>query len=378
LDLDQTTASAPAGDGTTVEDESATLGDLTPGTTYYYRLVASFGASTSAGNAETFTTTGAPPPPPAPIPATVAATNLGTTAASLNGTIDPDGLPVTYDFAWGTSAGALTKTTPVAGGPSGTTSLPVHAELSGLTSGTTYYYRLEVQSGGKTYSGDVLSLTTRATPATVSIGAPSNVSATAATLFGAIDPNGFATSYLFEYGTTSAYGQSTAVTSAGHGTTPQVVSAPIGGLGAMTLYHYRLVATSPGGPVTTPDRTLTTLAPPPPAPRFAFKTASGQTLHSALRHGIRITFSCNVACSASFALRRASGKLADIGAVPIDLATGGAKLAHGGHGTATLRLTAPGRKAFKHSRRIRLIVDGAAANTAGIAGRPLVHALSLR
>jgi hypothetical protein len=145
----------------------------------------------------------------------------------------------------------------------------------------------------------------------------------------------------------------------------------------MTIYHYRLVATAAGGPVTSPDRTFTTLAPPPPAPALAFAVASRQSLHSVLHHGIKVTFSCDVACSVSFAATKASGRAVDIAAAPVVLAAGRGTLSGGGHGTVKLKLTTPGRKLFKHSSRLKIALDGSAANAAGVAGSPVAHKLTL-
>ncbi|HLY49019.1 MAG TPA: fibronectin type III domain-containing protein [Solirubrobacteraceae bacterium] len=74
-----------------------------------------------------------------------------------------------------------------------------------------------------------------------------NVTVTGATLHGKVDPHGCPTTYHFEYGTTTAYGSVTPQTSAGSGTTSVAASATIGGLAPHTVYHFRIVASSPGG-----------------------------------------------------------------------------------------------------------------------------------
>jgi hypothetical protein len=381
--LDQSTTTTDAGAGTASEPVSATLSGLAVGTTYYYDLVATYGnggnLGTVDGGVQSFTTTGGTPPPSAPVPATVAASQIGSGGATLNGTINPEGLSsVTYSFAWGTSAGALTQSTSDTAVPSGTTAQPVSAPLSGLEPGVTYYYRLDVQYGGQTYSGQVLSFSTVAVAATVAAGSPTAVTASGATLQGTVDPNGFATSYAFQYGTTTSYGQSSAMVSAGAGTTAQAVSAPIGGLSPGTTYHYRLMATSAGGTVYSAEQTFTTRVPPPPAPVLRFKIRSGQTRKSVLRDGLKLTFTCDRACSVSFAASVAPSKAVDVAGVPIALATGAARLSRAGHGSATLKLTRAGRTKLKHARRLALVIHGAARNSAGVAGRPLTHALTLR
>ena len=65
---------------------------------------------------------------------------------------------------------------------------------------------------------------------------------TGATVNGSVDPNGSATDYAFQYGTTTDYGQQTAAASAGSGATPSAVTTAISGLAPGTTYHYRAVA----------------------------------------------------------------------------------------------------------------------------------------
>jgi hypothetical protein len=83
-----------------------------------------------------------------------------------------------------------------------------------------------------------------------------------ATLHGRVGPNGVATTYHFEYGLTTAYGQRspTADASAGAGTALSAVSAGLAGLAPHTTYHYRVDATSAGGTVKSGDQTFTTPA----------------------------------------------------------------------------------------------------------------------
>jgi len=83
-------------------------------------------------------------------------------------------------------------------------------------------------------------------PAVVSTPATS-VTASQATLNGTVDPEGLATSYYFQYGTTTSYSSKTTTTSAGAGTSAVAVSATISKLKPGTTYHYRIVATNANG-----------------------------------------------------------------------------------------------------------------------------------
>jgi hypothetical protein len=85
-----------------------------------------------------------------------------------------------------------------------------------------------------------------------------NVAITTATLNGTVDPEGQTTTYRFEYGTTTAYGQSSTEGPAGNGSTALSVSRNITGLEPDTLYHYRLVASNAGGTTNGNDLTFTT------------------------------------------------------------------------------------------------------------------------
>lgn len=63
-----------------------------------------------------------------------------------------------------------------------------------------------------------------------------------ALISGTINPNGTATSYVFQWGATSAYGQTTPVTPAGNGAAEVPVDYSLDHLKPLTTYHYRLVA----------------------------------------------------------------------------------------------------------------------------------------
>ena len=101
----------------------------------------------------------------------------------------------------------------------------------------------------------------------------SAITRTGATLNGSVDPNGSATTYHFEYGTTTAYGQRTADASAGEGDTAEPFAADVTGLTANTTYHFRIVATSAGGTVNGRDRTFKT-AQDPVAPGVSLSSAT--------------------------------------------------------------------------------------------------------
>jgi CSLREA domain-containing protein len=101
----------------------------------------------------------------------------------------------------------------------------------------------------------------------VTTGDASAVSLTSATVNGLVTPNAGSATYHFEYGTTAAYGSSTATENLGGGVTPAGVAAALSGLATNTTYHYRLVATTGDGSAAGADRTFTTARDSTP-PRF--------------------------------------------------------------------------------------------------------------
>jgi hypothetical protein len=99
-------------------------------------------------------------------------------------------------------------------------------------------------------------------PPAATTSAATGVTRSAATLTGTVDPNGSPTSWHFEYGTTTAYGLSSAGGDAGGGDAAAPVSVPVEGLSAGTTYHYRLVAANGDGSGAGADRTFRTAAGP--------------------------------------------------------------------------------------------------------------------
>ncbi len=95
-----------------------------------------------------------------------------------------------------------------------------------------------------------------------STGGVSSVSYSSAVLNGSVKPQGQETNYVFEYGATHSYGSRTPLAPAGNGTTTVTVGQTVGGLQPLTTYHYRIVASSPGGTTKGSDRSFTTPAIP--------------------------------------------------------------------------------------------------------------------
>jgi hypothetical protein len=107
---------------------------------------------------------------------------------------------------------------------------------------------------------------------TLSAVTTSGVTDSAATVSASVNANGQATTYAFEYGTSTHYTQQTAATSAGAGTQPVAVSEHLSGLRPGTTYHVRVLASNAGGTAAGSDATFTTAGIAPPSSSTAQAT----------------------------------------------------------------------------------------------------------
>ncbi len=122
--------------------------------------MATSSAGTTYGADQTFTTTN----PPAVT--TTAASDSSRSAATLNGTVNPQGQATTYYFRYGPTTSYGLQTSPASAG-SGTGVVAVNAHVSGLTANTTYHYQLVAQNAGGTSYGTDQTVTTTASQTVV-------------------------------------------------------------------------------------------------------------------------------------------------------------------------------------------------------------------
>jgi hypothetical protein len=197
-----------------------------------------------------------------PVATTGNAAAITPTSATINGTVNPEGQSTTYYFEYGTTTSYGSQSS-MAGAGSGTADVKVSTALVSLTPNTTYHYRLVASNASGTTLGADVSFKTPKPPApVVATRHATSVTQTSATLNGTVNPEGQATSYVFQYGTSSAYGAQTPAASAGSGTKTIAVSAAVGALTPNTTYHYRLVATSVNGTTFGHDSSFKTAALP--------------------------------------------------------------------------------------------------------------------
>jgi hypothetical protein len=291
-----TAAQSPLAAGAANAAVSAAVASLTCNTLYHFRVNGNNGVGgTINGADQTFTTASCAPS--APTVTTAAATSVGATSATLNGTVSSNGAATTVSFEYGlnTSYGssATAAQSPLAAGAA---NAAVSAAVASLTCNTLYHFRVNGNNGvGGTINGADQTFTTASCAAsapTVTTAAATSVGATSATLNGTASANGAATTVSFEYGTTAAYGSSVAAAQSplAAGAANAAVTAALGSLTCNTLYHYRVTGNNGvGGTVNGADQTFTTAA--CPNNTYSGITATGTTGTAVITSGPGCSFS---------------------------------------------------------------------------------------
>ena len=259
-------------------------------------------------------------PPPLPAVSTEGAREVVFDAATLAGTVNPNGTEASSDTRWcfeygvGSTSGYNLGSAPAVAqdAGSGTTPVPVSTRLTGLSAGMTYRYRLVavndlqegttqspcgIQGGQQTTGAEGLFTTPiYIPPPLVVTGGASGVEQNTATVTGTVDSEGSRTTYEFQFGVDTGYGVEI-FGSAGSGTQSEPFTLTLNDLQPATTYHYRLLATNPGGTTYGADQTFTTsvyptetlTAPPTPpllsVPAVTFPTEPQTTaLNPTVKH----------------------------------------------------------------------------------------------
>jgi len=217
------------------------LTGLEPSTTYFVQSYARNCVGIALGNIISFTTL--------PTVKTLEATNMSTTGGTLNGNVFANDLSTTVTFEYGTTTSygnvATASQSPVTGNTN------VSTDISGLTEGTNYHFRVKAEnSGGTVYGNDITFKTLGLQAPVVTTEFATNLSTPVATLNGSINANGLSTTVTFEYGTSTDYGSTvTAAQSPLSGNMVTTVSADITDLTAGSTYHFRVKAENSEGTV---------------------------------------------------------------------------------------------------------------------------------
>lgn len=136
--------------GNTYRNISVNISGLLASHVYHFRIVATNSAGTRYGTDRTFTTLTATG---APVVTTNSATNVTSSSATLNGSLDPHGLTTSVNFQYGTTTG-YGHTTPMQS-QTGNTYRNIATNISGLTTHTSYHFRIAAtNSGGTRYGSD--------------------------------------------------------------------------------------------------------------------------------------------------------------------------------------------------------------------------------
>ena len=189
------------------------------------------------------------------------------------------------------------------------------------------------------------------TPGAVGTGAASAVTQSSATVAGTVNTDGAHALVHFDYGTSTAYGQSTtAQLLPPTASVSTAFAASLAGLPAGTTIHYRAVAQTDFGTVDGADETFTTATSPPPpavavlasgtatvtrgraAVKIACRGASGERCDGNLKLTLRVRVTTG------------RGRHRRHKAVTLTLGHAGVHLAAGGRGTVTVRLSNTARQ----------------------------------
>jgi hypothetical protein len=150
-------------EGTGAGSFTSSLAGLRPNTTYHVRSYAVNSAGISYGDIITFTT---PPCDQVPFAVTTAATDISSTGAALNGTVNANGsfAIVTFEYqkyvqvkggwilVWKTVTAIQSPVT-------GATLTHVSADVTGLISGTTHHFKVKAENSCGVVYGESLSFT---------------------------------------------------------------------------------------------------------------------------------------------------------------------------------------------------------------------------
>jgi len=247
-------------------------GAFDPNTKYYYRGVASNSAGTTTTRTYSFTTGYFQPYPSITIEQP---DPIGAEKTTLHGSVNPNGVSADTWYEWGAdpSLTVFTNSPVVILGPISAPS-PVDFTLSGLSSNTTYYFRLAASNTTGTRKSGIYSFTT------TQLLAPQTQTAPATSLWlgevqlnGIINPNGLEADGWFEFGTDPSLST--------HSSTPSIpmgfsvenrnISHNLTGLSDMTTYYFRVVSANAMGTAsgstlsfTTPARLSVTTEPATP------------------------------------------------------------------------------------------------------------------
>jgi hypothetical protein len=242
------------------------------------------------------------PPLPPEVGVAGAINAVGSTAATVSASVNPNGRATSVRFEYGPSA-AYGLQTPDQSIGAGRADVAVTANLTGLAEGTTYHYRVVATNAAGTVRGPDQVFGTALRPLVVTL-APSRVTQTTLNARGRIDAKGASgLSWHFAYGPRGSFARRTPSVPIG-GAGPVEVAAPIAGLVPNRHYNYRLVLEGAGAAAAGGDQAVTTAARDAVETSLTWKTVclggACRVQRAVLSVGVRVTG----ARSVSFAVAR--------------------------------------------------------------------------
>ena len=185
--------------------------------------------------------------------------NLLMNSATLNGTVNANGYLTTTIFEYGTTKSYGNQITATESPVVGNSDSSVSANIS-LLANTKYHYRLHTYNAvGITYSIDSTFTTPGQVPS-ISSNQFSGVTTSSVSFYGNVNDNGYSTRVIFEYGTSTNYGDSVipnqSIISGNNNTN---LYGTANALTPGTDYHARIKAVNALGTSYSPDMEFTTL-----------------------------------------------------------------------------------------------------------------------
>jgi hypothetical protein len=198
-------------------------------------------------------------------------------------------------------------------------------------------------------------------------GGSSSASASAALVSATVNPQGGPVNVQFEYGPTTAYGQTTGLQHLAPANAATSFAGLLSGLPASTVIHYRGVAFTDFGKVVGGDQSLTTApvtTPPdktPPHVKLKIAKTTIKKLLKAKVLKVRVTIdeaaSVNLSGTAKAKLKKGSKN--------VTLGHGSTTFLKAGTKTVSIKLTAAARRVLRHARSATVKVTAKATDVAG-------------
>jgi len=202
----------------------------------------------------------------APVVQTGTEAGTSSSTATVTGSVKPNGAATTYWFEYGATTSLGSKTSSQSVG-SGFSSIPTTGFITGLRANSLYYYRLSAQNKLGKVDGQTLSLQTnnntppKVAAPTARTNAATSIEKNTAIINGQINPNGYPTSYWFEYGKDDNFGYVTSYQATNSGSSFMSVPTSISGLEPLTKYYFRLNGQNQFGTVNGTTMSFTTTGP---------------------------------------------------------------------------------------------------------------------